>query len=132
MGSGSQTDPLLIRGEAEQSRFQVRLEKLPGPIKSRVGVVGQPYDDGARCADEGGVGSGLQPVNSRFDVNSSNRWLTATTVQYNHVDEEGGLNLHLNYIYRTGDDIFFIFSRSVTGVDRSGSLSHKFTHTFDF
>ena len=76
-------------------------------------------------------------ANGRFDLNLTNQWLTSTTLQYNHLDKEWGLNVRLNYIYRPGDDIFLVFNRSLTDLDqaseeRSWSILFKITHTFDF
>lgn len=70
----------------------------------------------------------------RLDLNFTNQWLTSTTLQYNHLDKEWGLNFRLNYIYRPGDDIFLVFNRSRTSEDeeRSWSVLFKVTHTFDF
>jgi hypothetical protein len=72
-----------------------------------------------------------QVVNTRVDFNPTNRWLTATTLQYSQLDKEWGFNVRLNYIYRTGDDFFVVLNRVLTDTDRSWSLLFKFTRTFE-
>ena len=50
-------------------------------------------------------------MNAVIHLNFTNEWLTSTTLQYSSLDEEWGLNFRLNYIYRTGDDVFFIVNQ---------------------
>ena len=69
-------------------------------------------------------------VNAVVHLNFTNEWLTSTTLQYSALDEEWGLNFRLNYIYRTGDDIFFIINQVDTPEGNYWSVFAKFTHTF--
>jgi hypothetical protein len=70
-------------------------------------------------------------VNAVFHLNLTNEWLTSTTLQYSSLDEEWGLNFRLNYIYRTGDDIFFIINQVDTPEGNYWSVFAKFTHTLE-
>ena len=72
-----------------------------------------------------------QVVNAVVHLNFTNEWLTSTTLQYSSLDEEWGLNFRLNYIYRTGDDIFFIINQVDTPEGNYWSVFAKFTHTFE-
>ncbi|MBI2820475.1 MAG: hypothetical protein HYX73_10895, partial [Acidobacteria bacterium] len=76
-------------------------------------------------------------VNSRVNYNFNNQWLTSTSIQYNNETSSLGFNFRLNYIYRTGDDFFFIYNegRRVDGpfdgqLDRT--VQAKLTYSFDF
>jgi len=75
-------------------------------------------------------------LNNRFNVALSRKWLTSTVLQYNSSSDLWGINFRLNYIYRPGDDLFFVLNEFrnrrevITEVDRS--LIVKFTHSFDF
>ncbi|MBI4483070.1 MAG: carbohydrate binding family 9 domain-containing protein [Acidobacteria bacterium] len=71
-------------------------------------------------------------LEGKFQLNFTNQWLTSTTLQYNHLDNEWGLNARLNYIYRPGDDLFVVFNRSRLAGETNWSILVKFTHTFDF
>ena len=71
-------------------------------------------------------------VDTRIDVNVTNEWLWSTTLQYNDLDDEWGVHFRLNYIYRTGDDVFVVVRRARTMEDRSWSVLVKLTHTLDF
>ena len=42
------------------------------------------------------------------------------------------MRFRLNYIYRTGDDLFVVVRRTRTIEDRSRSVLVKLTHTLDF
>jgi hypothetical protein len=53
-------------------------------------------------------------VQGRVDLNVTNEWLSSTTLQYSALDEEWGLNVRLNYIYRSGDDLFVVVRRALT------------------
>jgi hypothetical protein len=70
-------------------------------------------------------------VNAVVHLNFTNEWLTSTTLQYSSLDEEWGVNFRLNYIYRTGDDIFFIINQVDTPEGNYWSVFAKFTHTFE-
>ena len=76
-------------------------------------------------------------VNSQFNVSFTDRWLTTAQVQYNSVAEQVTLFARLNYIYRTGNDLFVVYkqARALGGPfaeldDRS--LSTKLTYSFEF
>ena len=71
-------------------------------------------------------------VDTRIDVNVTNEWLWSTTLQYNDLDDEWGVHFRLNYIYRTGDDVFVVVRRARTMEDQSWSVLVKLTHTLDF
>ena len=76
-------------------------------------------------------------INSRVNYNFNNQWLTSTSIQYNNTDSFVGFNFRLNYIYRPGDDFFFIYNegRRVDGpfdgqLDRT--MQAKLTYSFDY
>ena len=76
-------------------------------------------------------------INSRVNYNFNNQWLTSTSIQYNNTDSFVGFNFRLNYIFRPGDDFFFIYNegRRVDGLfdgqlDRT--VQAKLTYSFDY
>jgi hypothetical protein len=76
-------------------------------------------------------------VNTRFNYNITNQWLTSTIVQYNNSDNFFGFNFRLNYIFRPGDDFFLIYNegRRVGGPfdgQKDRTLETKLTYSFDF
>ena len=77
-------------------------------------------------------------INSQLNYSFNNRWLTATTVQYNSLARLSAVNFRLNYIYRPGDDFFLIYNESRTLADGSvagpwgRSIIAKLTHSWDF
>jgi len=77
-------------------------------------------------------------INSQLNYSFNNRWLTATTVQYNSLARLSAINFRLNYIYRPGDDFFLIYNESRTFADGSiagpwnRSIIAKLTHSWDF
>jgi hypothetical protein len=77
-------------------------------------------------------------INSQVNYAFSTRWLTTATVQYNNATDFVGLNLRLNYIYRSGDDFFLVYNESKTvatgGVPGrvNRSLIAKLTFSVDF
>lgn len=77
-------------------------------------------------------------LNSQVNLALSNRWLTATTVQYNNLARLTVVNFRLNYIYRPGDDFFLIYNGSSTPADgplagqSNRSIIAKITHSWDF
>jgi hypothetical protein len=78
-----------------------------------------------------------QVINSRFNVNLSNKLMTSTTVQYDNVSDEFNFNFRVNYIYRPGDDLFIVYNegRDLDMMTRgllNRTLLVKFTHSFDF
>ena len=78
-----------------------------------------------------------QVINTRANYSFSNKWLTSYTVQYSSLDDFMNFRFRLNYIYRPGDDIFFIYNegRNVDELN-SGlvgrSFMLKWTRSFDF
>jgi hypothetical protein len=76
-------------------------------------------------------------INTRANYSFSNKWLTSYTVQYSSLDDFVSFRFRLNYIYRPGDDIFFIYNegRNVDELN-SGlvgrSFMLKWTRSFDF
>ncbi|MBI4456659.1 MAG: carbohydrate binding family 9 domain-containing protein [Acidobacteria bacterium] len=76
-------------------------------------------------------------VNFRVNYAFNNQWLTSTTLQYNSADSFSGINFRLNYIFRPGDDFFFVYNegRQLGGLfdgQRDRSLQVKLTYSFDF
>jgi hypothetical protein len=94
------------------------------------------------CVDqtESSCGFTDHVVNSRLNYNFNNQWLTSTTLQYNNADHVWGVNLRLNYIYRTGDNFFVIYNEGRHWDDEDGistgpndrKLQIKFTRSFDY
>jgi hypothetical protein len=79
-----------------------------------------------------------QLINSQVNYAFNNRWLTATTVQYNGLARLSAVNFRLNYIYRPGDDFFLIYNEARTSANGSvsgpwnRSIIAKITHSWDF
>ncbi|MGH9786889.1 MAG: DUF5916 domain-containing protein, partial [Terriglobia bacterium] len=76
-------------------------------------------------------------VNTRFNYNINNQWLTSTILQYNNSDNFFGFNFRLNYIFRPGDDFFLIYNegRRLGGPfdgQKDRTLQTKLTYSFDF
>ncbi|MCZ6878451.1 MAG: DUF5916 domain-containing protein, partial [Acidobacteria bacterium] len=75
-------------------------------------------------------------MNNTFNFAFNRKWLTSTQLQYNSRSDVLGVNFRLNYIYRPGDDLFFVYTEfrdrtdPITDLDRQIIL--KFTHSFDF
>ncbi len=80
--------------------------------------------------------STFHQLNNTFNFALSRQWLTSTVLQYNSSSDVVGVNFRLNYIYRSGDDLFIVFnefrdrSQATTDLDRQFIV--KFTHSFDF
>jgi len=78
-----------------------------------------------------------QVLNTRANYSFSNKWLTSATIQYSSLDDFVNFRFRLNYIYRPGDDIFFIYNegRNIGDLE-SGlvgrSILLKWTRSFDF
>ena len=78
-----------------------------------------------------------QVINTRANYSFSNKWLTSYTIQYSKLDDFMNFRFRINYIYRPGDDIFFIYNegRNVDELE-SGlvgrSFMLKWTRSFDF
>ena len=74
-------------------------------------------------------------LNTRMNLNVSNRWLTTTLLQYDSASRRQVLFARLNYIYRPGDDLFVVINRSA---DRGSSrpadyaVMIKMTYSLDF
>ena len=71
-------------------------------------------------------------INSVFQYNLTNEWLTSTTLQYDSTEDLYNLNFRLNYIYRPGDDVFLVFNRTSDQERTDWSVLLKVTHSFDF
>ena len=77
-------------------------------------------------------------INSQLNYAFDNRWLTATTVQYNSAARLAAVNFRLNYIYRPNDDFFLIYNESRTLADGTvagpwnRSIIAKITHSWVF
>ncbi len=75
-------------------------------------------------------------MNNTFNFAFSRKWLTSTQLQYNSSNDVLGVNFRLNYIYRPGDDLFFVYTEfrdrtdPITDLDRQ--IVMKFTHSFEF
>ena len=71
-------------------------------------------------------------VNARVNVNLSNRWLTTALVQHDTESDRTVAYFRLNYIYRPGDDVFFVYSQSARpGAPADRTLLLKVTHSLD-
>ena len=75
-------------------------------------------------------------VNGRMNFNVSNKWLTTTLAQYDSASARKVLFFRLNYIFRPGDNVFFVFNQTTepgTGRDeRDRAIMLKWTYSFDF
>ena len=74
-------------------------------------------------------------VNLGVNYALSTRFITSTILQYNNLREVKGINFRLNYIYRPGDDLFFVYRDVRNGLQPEFSdraFLVKFTRSFDF
>jgi hypothetical protein len=76
-------------------------------------------------------------INGRMNFNVSNKWLTTTLAQYDSASARKVLFFRLNYIFRPGDNVFFVFNQTTQpGAarrdDRDRALMLKWTYSFDF
>src|SRR5439155_10827452 len=76
-------------------------------------------------------------VNGRMSVNLSNKWLTTTLAQYDTASSRRVLFFRLNYIFRPGDNLFFVFNettepRTLARDQRDRAVMLKWTYAFDF
>jgi hypothetical protein len=76
-------------------------------------------------------------VNGRMNFNVSNKWLTTTLAQYDSASSRRVLFFRLNYIFRPGDNLFFVFNQAtqpgtLTRDQRDRAVMLKFTYAFDF
>ena len=76
-------------------------------------------------------------VNGRMNVNPSNKWLTTTITQYDSAASRHVLFFRLDYIFRPGDNLFFVFNQTTQpggrGADqRDRAVMLKMTYALDF
>ena len=75
-------------------------------------------------------------LNSRFNVNLTNRWLTTAFLQYDTDSESLVSFFRLRYNYRPLDDLFIVFNQTSSVGDRFAetdrALLIKFTRSFEF
>ncbi len=75
-------------------------------------------------------------INSRFNFNFTNRWLTTFLAQYDSESERLVFFFRLRFIYQPGDDLFIVYNQTSAvggGPDETDrALTIKFTHSFDF
>ena len=76
-------------------------------------------------------------VNARMSFNVSNKWLTTTLAQYDSASSQRVLFFRLNYIFRPGDNLFFVFNQSTQAStlapeQRDRAVMLKWTYAFDF
>jgi hypothetical protein len=76
-------------------------------------------------------------VNGRMNVNLSNKWLTTTLAQYDSASSRRVVFFRLNYIFRPGDNLFFVFNQTTQPVtlgpsQRDRAVMLKWTYAFDF
>ncbi len=76
-------------------------------------------------------------VNGRMSVNLSNKWLTTTLAQYDSASSRHVLFFRLNYIFRPGDNVFFVFNQTTQpatlgAAQRDRAVMLKWTYAFDF
>ena len=76
-------------------------------------------------------------VNGRLNVNVTNKWLTTTLSQFDSASSRTVLFFRLNYIFRPGDNLFFVFNQAtqpgaVGGRQRDRAVLLKWTYALDF
>ena len=76
-------------------------------------------------------------VNGRLNFNVSNKWLTTTIAQYDSATSRTVLFFRLNYIFRPGDNIFFVFNQAAQSTapardQRDRAVMVKWTYAIDF
>jgi hypothetical protein len=76
-------------------------------------------------------------VNGRMNFNVSNKWLTTTLAQYDSASARKVLFFRLNYIFRPGDNVFFVFNQTAqpgpaARDQRDRALMVKWTYSVDF
>ncbi|MDA2935493.1 carbohydrate binding family 9 domain-containing protein [Acidobacteria bacterium AH-259-D05] len=74
-------------------------------------------------------------INTTFNYSPSTTLITSTTFQYNNTAKIRGFNFRLNYIYRPGDDLFFVYRDIRNNLNPEFSdraILIKFTRSFDF
>jgi hypothetical protein len=72
-------------------------------------------------------------VNGRMNFNLSNKWLTTSIAQYDSASSRRVLFFRLDYIFRPGDNVFFVFNQSTeqTSLARDRAVMLKWTYAFD-
>jgi hypothetical protein len=63
-------------------------------------------------------------LNTQVNYSLSQKWLTRTTLIVNSQNRTVGANFRLNYIFRPGDDLFFVYSES-RGYGDTGGLNNR-------
>ena len=74
-------------------------------------------------------------VNATLNYSLSTELITTATFQYNNTAQVKTFNFRFNYIYRPGDDIFFVFREIQSQLDptlNDRAILLKFTRSFDF
>ncbi|MEE2839094.1 MAG: carbohydrate binding family 9 domain-containing protein [Acidobacteriota bacterium] len=74
-------------------------------------------------------------VNATLNYALSTEFITTATFQYNNKAQVKTFNFRFNYIYRPGDDIFFVFREIQSQLDptlNDRAILLKFTRSFDF
>lgn len=74
-------------------------------------------------------------VNTTLHYSLSTKLITTVNFGYNNTAQIKSLNIRLNYIYRPGDDIFFVFREVKNQLDptlNNRAILLKFTRSFDF
>jgi hypothetical protein len=136
-GSGKRTIAGRIRyggGEFYGGRRQyVQLAPVFRPV--RLVSVEASYEYNDVTLPQGAFTTHL--INGRMNFNVSNKWLTTTLAQYDSASARKVLFFRLNYIFRPGDNVFFVFNQTTQpGAarrdDRDRALMLKWTYSFDF
>ncbi|MDA2934248.1 carbohydrate binding family 9 domain-containing protein [Acidobacteria bacterium AH-259-D05] len=70
--------------------------------------------------------------NVRINYNFTNNWLTSTTLQYDSIRDLFNINFRLNWIHRTGDDLFLVFNQTRNGSLTDRAIILKFTRSLEF
>jgi hypothetical protein len=74
-------------------------------------------------------------LNTEVNYSLSQKWLTRTALVWNSQDSNVLVNFRLNYIFRPGDDLFFVYSESRAYGDIGGlinlALIVKLTYSLD-
>ena len=76
-------------------------------------------------------------VNGRMNLNASNKWLTTTIAQYDSATSRRVLFFRLDYIFRPGDNLFFVVNETTQPAARDGdqrdrAVMVKMTYALDF
>ena len=77
-----------------------------------------------------------QEFNGNVNYSFNQRWLTRTTLLLDSQGKEYTFNFRLNYIYRSGDDVFVVYTETrgygdVAGLDNR-ALIVKSSFSFDY